>query len=102
MLKALTDLYGKKIALLLIFLDENQETAAVIVRGTAYFQDGSLRLHRGAMLPPLAIPLKLVWRAKPVPPEYHEILGDVDFVIQGTPSELDADLRGSAALPRSA
>jgi hypothetical protein len=102
MLKALTDLYGKKIALLLFFLDENQDTSAVIVRGTAYFQDGSLRLHRGATLPPLAIPLKLVWRAKAVPPEYHEILGDVDYCIQGTPSELDASLQGSTSLPRSA
>jgi hypothetical protein len=102
MLKALTDLYGKKIALLLWFLDENQETSAVIVRGTAYFQDGSLHLHRGATLPPLAIPLKLVWRAQPVPNDYHEILGDVAYCIQGTPADLDADLRGSTPLPRSA
>lgn len=102
MLKALTDLYGKKIALLLYFLDENLETSAVIVRGTAYFQDGALRLHRGASLPPLPIPLKLVWRAKPVSADLHEILGDVDYCIQGTHPELTAGLQGGEQLPRSA
>jgi hypothetical protein len=102
MLNALTDLYGKKIALLLWFIDENQETSAVVLRGTAYFQDGALRLHRGSSVPPLPIPLKLVWRAKIVPAEYQEILGDVDYCIQGTPTELEVSFQGGTKLPRSA
>lgn len=102
MYRALTDLYGKKIALLLWFLNEERDTSAVVVRGTAYFQDGALRLHRGSMLPPLPLPLRMVWRATPVPSEYMDILGEVDFCIQGTVAELHTDLGEGDVLSRTA
>lgn len=89
MYPAFSDFYGKKIALLLYFLAENGETSAAIVKGTAYFQDGFLRLHRGNAVAPVPIPLRLVWRAKAVTAEFQDILGDADFVIQATLSELN-------------
>lgn len=86
---ALPDLYGKRLALLLWFLDEEMETTAAVVSGIAFQSEGFLCLHRGSILPPFRIPLHLVWRATLVPPEVSDILGTADYCIQADMSEME-------------
>jgi len=86
----LTDLYGKKLALLLWFLNEEMETSHVVVTGTGFMHDGHLSLHRGSILPPVRIPLALVWRAQEVPEQARTILNGADYVIRASVAELGA------------
>lgn len=102
MYNTLTDFYGKKIALLLHFLNENKEKSAVLVTGTAFFQDGYLRLHRGSSIPPLPIPLKIVWRAIPVKDDIRDIVGDADFLMEGTIAEIPQMSGGNQSFRKSA
>jgi hypothetical protein len=85
---AFSDLFGKKLALLVWYHNESGETAAAIVSGTAFLHDGQMALHRGSLLPPLPIPLAMVWRAKLVPSDLQDILRMADYCIQGTVAEL--------------
>ena len=85
---AFSDLFGKKVALLVWYNNEKGETTAGVVSGTAFLHDGHMALHRGSLLPPLQIPLQLVWRAKQVPNDLKDILRMADFCIQGTVKEL--------------
>jgi hypothetical protein len=85
---ALTDLYGKKLALLVWFTSEDLEVKAAVVSGVAFMHNGKLSLHRGNILPPLAVPLHLVWQARPVPEDLMDILQQADYCIQGTVAEL--------------
>ncbi len=85
---AYSDLFGKKVALLVWYNNESGDQTAGVVSGTAFLHDGQMALHRGSLLPPMAIPLQLVWRAKRVPNELKDILKMADFCIQGTVSEL--------------
>ncbi len=85
---AFSDLYGKKIALLIWYHNENGDHAAGLVNGTGFLHDGQMAIHRGSLLPPMPIPLAMVWRAKEVPAELKDILRMADFCIQGTVHEL--------------
>lgn len=85
---AFPDFFGKKLALLLWYNNENGEPAAALVTGTAFLHDGQMALHRGCLLPPLPIPLPMVWKAKQVPNDLKDILKMADFCIQGTMHEL--------------
>lgn len=85
---ALSDLYGKKLALLLWYTNEDNEATAAVVSGVAFLHNGHLSLHRGNLLPPLRIPLHLVWRARPVPQDLQDIVEQADYCIQGMISEL--------------
>ncbi|HHG84197.1 MAG TPA: hypothetical protein ENJ82_05550 [Bacteroidetes bacterium] len=85
---ALSDLYGKKFALLIWYMTEDQETRAATVSGIAFMHKGQLSLHRGNILPPLSIPLQMVWRARCVPEDLKDILHKADYCIQGTITEL--------------
>lgn len=89
---ALPDLYGKKLALLLWFVDENMDTTAAVVSGIAFQSEGHLCLHRGSILAPVRLPLHLVWRATLVPVEVADILGDADYVIQAEMAELESGM----------
>lgn len=95
---AFPDLFGKKVALLLWYFNENGESTAGVVSGTAFLHDGNMAIHRGSLLPPLPIPLSLVWRAKQVPSDLKDILKMADYCIQGTLSELDLRVAGSPVL----
>lgn len=86
---ALSDLYGKKIALLIWYMTEDQETRAAIVTGVAFLHQGQLSLHRGHILPPLTVPLAMVWRARLVPDDLKDILQMADYCIQGTVTEFE-------------
>lgn len=83
----LTDLYGKKLALLLWFLNENMDFTAVVVSGKGFLHDGHFSLHRGPMLPPVRIPLNMVWRAQEVPDHLQDIVNGADYCLQGTIAE---------------
>jgi hypothetical protein len=85
---ALTDLYGKKLALLVWYTSADAEPRAAVVSGVAFMHNGKLSLHRGNILPPLAVPLHLVWQARPVPTDLQNILQHADYCIQGTVKEL--------------
>lgn len=85
---AFPDLFGKKVALLVWYNNESGESTAGVVSGTAFLHDGQMALHRGSLLPPLTIPLALVWRAKRVPTELKDILKMADFCIPSTLVEL--------------
>lgn len=85
---AFSDLFGKKLALLIWYNNENGDTTAGVVSGTAFLHDGQMAIHRGSLLPPLPIPLNMVWRAKHVPNELKDILKMADYCIQGTVREL--------------
>ncbi|MEM0999521.1 MAG: hypothetical protein AAGN35_20860 [Bacteroidota bacterium] len=85
---ALTDLYGKKLALLVWYTTEDSETRAAVVSGIAFMHNGKLSLHRGHVLPPQPVPLRVVWRARRVPEDLQDILEDADYCIQGTVAEL--------------
>lgn len=84
----LTDLYGKKIALLLWFLNENQDFTAVVVSGKGFQHNGNFGLHRGPLLPPISIPLDLLWRAQLVPEHLRDILSGAEYCLEGTIAEL--------------
>lgn len=92
---AFSDLFGKRLALLIWYNNEAGETTAGIINGTAFLHDGNMALHRGNLVPPLPIPLKLIWRAKAVPKEMHDILNMADYCIQGTVQELGLGKRQS-------
>ena len=85
---AFSDLFGKKLALLIWYNNEAGERTAGIVNGTGFLHDGNLALHRGNLVPPMPIPLKLVWRAKVVPHELKDILKMADYCIQASVQEL--------------
>lgn len=85
---AFSDLYGKKLALLVWYQNNNGEAKAGLVTGTGFLHDGHLAVHRGSILPPLTLPLEMVWRAKAVPGELKDILKGADYCIQGTVREL--------------
>jgi hypothetical protein len=91
---AFSDLFGKKLALLIWYNNENGDTTAGVVSGTAFLHDGKMALHRGSLLPPLPIPLAMVWRAKQVPHELKDILKMADYCIPGTVVELGLGSRG--------
>lgn len=91
---ALTDLFGKKLALLLWYVDKNFEQSAVIVSGVGFLHDGCLSLHRGHLLPPLQIPLALVWRAQSVPDDLKDIVKGADYCIQASMAEME--IKGKA------
>lgn len=84
---ALTDLYGKKLALLLWFLNENMDFTAVVVSGKGFLHNGHFSLHRGSMLPPVRIPLNMIWRAQEVPEHLRDIVNGADYCLQGTIAE---------------
>ena len=86
---ALTDLFGKKLALLLWYVNEEFEQSAVIVSGVGFLHDGCLSIHRGSLLPPMQIPLALVWRAQPVPEDLKDIVKGADFCIQASMAEME-------------
>lgn len=86
---ALTDLFGKKLALLLWYLDEDFEQRAVIFSGVGFLHDGCLSLHRGPLLPPLQIPLALVWRAQEVPDDLRDIVKGAAYCIQASMAEME-------------
>jgi hypothetical protein len=85
---AFSDLFGKKLALLLHFRNENGEQAAGLVCGTAFLHEGKMAIHRGNLLPPLSLPLEIVWRAKLVPGEMKDLLKKADYCLQATVAEL--------------
>ncbi|MEM7036680.1 MAG: hypothetical protein AAF570_06845 [Bacteroidota bacterium] len=85
---ALSDLYGKKLALLIWYMNEDNEASAAIVSGIAFQHNGHLSIHRGNILPPTAVPLHLIWRARPVPEDLKDIVRDADYCIQATIGEL--------------
>ncbi len=85
---AYSDFFGKKLALLLWYNNEKGEAAAALVTGTAFLHDGKMALHRGSLLPPLPIPMTMVWKAKQVPHDLKDILRMADYCIQGTMHEL--------------
>lgn len=85
---AFSDLFGKKVALLVWYNNESGDPTAGVVSGTAFLHDGQMAIHRGSLLPPMAIPLQLVWRAKRVPNDLKDILKMADYCIQGTVREL--------------
>jgi hypothetical protein len=85
---AYSDLFGKKLALLVWYQNENGDPTAGVMSGTAFLHDGQMAIHRGNLLPPLRIPLDLVWRAKQVPNDLKDILRMADYCIQGTLQEL--------------
>ncbi len=87
---ALTDLYGKKLALLLWYVNQDFEQSAVIVSGVGFLHDGCLSIHRGNLLPPMQIPLFLVWRAQAVPEELKDIVQGADYCIQASMAELES------------
>ncbi len=91
---ALTDLFGKKLALLLWYIDQDFEERAVIVSGVGFLHDGCLSLHRGHLLPPLRIPLALVWRAQEVPDELKDIVTGAQYLIQASLAEME--IKGKA------
>lgn len=95
---AFPDLFGKKVALLLWYFNDKGESTAGVVSGTAFLHDGNMAIHRGSLLPPLTIPLSLVWRAKQVPSDLKDILKMADYCIQGTLSELDLGAAGSPSI----
>lgn len=86
---ALTDLFGKKIALLLWFMNEEFEEITVLVSGVAFLHEGELSLHRGHLLPPFPVPLAVVWRAKQVPEDLKDIVEGADYAIQATMAEVE-------------
>ncbi len=86
---AFSDLFGKRLALLIWYNNEAGETTAGIVNGTAFLHDGKMALHRGSLVPPMPIPVNLVWRAKLVPAEMKDILNMADYCIQATAKELE-------------
>lgn len=92
---AFSDLFGKKLALLVWYTNENGDPTAGVVSGTAFLHDGHMAIHRGSLLPPIQIPLQLVWRARQVPNDLKDILRMADYCIQGTIREL-----GMAPRPR--
>jgi hypothetical protein len=85
---AFSDLFGKKVALLVWYNNESGDVTAGVVSGTAFMHDGHMAIHRGSLLPPMQIPLSLVWRAKRVPSELKDILKMADYCIPGTALEL--------------
>jgi hypothetical protein len=85
---AFSDLFGKKVALLLWYNNESGDATAGVVSGVAFLHDGHMAIHRGSLLPPMQIPLPLVWRAKQVPNELKDILKMADYCIQGTIREM--------------
>ena len=85
---ALSDLYGKKLTLLLWFINEDYETSTVMLSGTGFMHDGHLSVHRGSLLPPVRIPLNLVWRAREVPEHLKDILAGADYAIQASVAEM--------------
>ena len=90
---AFPDLFGKKVALLVWYNNESGDATAGVVSGTAFLHNGQMAIHRGSLLPPLPIPLALIWRAKHVPNDLKDILRMADFCIQGTLQELGMALR---------
>lgn len=85
---AFSDLLGKKLALLIWYYNEAAEPTAAIINGTAFLHEGKMALKRTDLLPPMIIPVPLIWRAKVVPPELHDILKTADFCIQARADEL--------------
>ena len=88
MMIPISDLHGKSLALLIWYINENMDSTAAIVSGTAEIRGAKMSLVRGSFLPKMQVPGRLLTRVKSVPAEAKDIFGDAEYFLELTINDL--------------
>lgn len=79
-----SELHGKRLAILLWYLNEGFDEAAALIHGVLENRNGYLMLVRADHLPPLQIPWKMVPSIQAVTQEVQDIFGSARYWVEMT------------------
>lgn len=85
---SISTLRNQKLALLLWYLDPNQESRAVLVTGTLRCEGRAVTLERGDGVPPLPLPALMLRQVQPVPEELRELVAGAGYCMQLTLADI--------------
>lgn len=85
---SISELNGQNLALLLWYLDENQDQRAVLLYGKLELEGSLALLTRGEYFSPLRFSRKLLSKVRRVPDDMRDIFRQCNFCLQLTPGDL--------------
>lgn len=87
---SVSELQGKKLAILLWYVNEGWDSSAALINGVLENRNGILLLIRDQNLPPVNIPWKMVPAIQAVSADVQDIFGSAGFWLEMTIQDLQA------------